>query len=275
MGDNRKNIKKGFVRLLWTAVVVIVFAKIVLNDSLTVREYSVESEYVEGTHRYVVLTDLHSTLYGDGQEKLLREIDRYSPEAVFLVGDIGDNRREFDGTASLLEGLTEYDMYYVTGNHERWVDYADDIKRLFEKYGVIVLDGGKSVYLGDGIYLFGIDDPLFYENSEEYLADIRAACTSDESFDILLSHRPEFAREYSDSGFDLILSGHTHGGQVRIPFLLNGLYAPNQGWFPEYAGGIYDVEDNKIIVSRGLMINEYPRIFNRPEIVIVDIVGKK
>ena len=91
---------------------------------------------------------------------------------------------------------------------------------------------------------------------------------------ILLAHRPERFRTYQRFGFDLVLSGHSHGGQVRIPFILNGLYAPDQGWFPKYAGGVYRHGNMTHVVSRGLSYNEkLPRIFNPPEVVVIDIYG--
>ena len=95
------------------------------------------------------------------------------------------------------------------------------------------------------------------------------------NFNVLLAHYPEQIEYYRSFGkFDLILSGHAHGGQWRIPGILNGLYAPNQGLFPEYAGGRYDFEDSVMIVSRGLSRTKeiIPRIFNNPELVIIDIV---
>lgn len=94
---------------------------------------------------------------------------------------------------------------------------------------------------------------------------------------MLLSHRPELFETYQKYGFDLVLSGHAHGGQWRIPGVLNGLFAPDQGLFPEYAGGRYDYAEGTMIVSRGLAREStpVPRIFNRPEVVIVDIFGNK
>ena len=91
------------------------------------------------------------------------------------------------------------------------------------------------------------------------------------TYTVLLSHRPELIGMYVDEGFDLVVCGHTHGGQVRIPGLLNGLYAPDQGWFPEYVGGKYIVGDTTMIVSRGLAreSTRLPRVFNRPELVLI------
>lgn len=94
-------------------------------------------------------------------------------------------------------------------------------------------------------------------------------------FKILLAHRPELIEIYKKSHFDLVLSGHAHGGQVRIPFILNGLFAPDQGWFPEYVGGVYKHDSLTHIVSRGVSYNPLlPRIFNPPEVVVIEIKGK-
>ena len=88
---------------------------------------------------------------------------------------------------------------------------------------------------------------------------------------MLLSHRPELVDIYRGSGFDLVVSGHAHGGQVRIPGLVNGLFAPCQGWFPQYAGGVYALGSTTLVVSRGLCRNELPRVFNRPELVVLTL----
>ena len=94
-------------------------------------------------------------------------------------------------------------------------------------------------------------------------------------FSLLLSHRPEFTKLFSSLPINLILSGHTHGGQVRIPYLLNGLYAPNQGLFPKYAGGLYELDSSKrqyLVISRGLSLNyRLPRVFNPSEIVFITL----
>ena len=133
----------------------------------------------------------------------------------------------------------------------------------------------------DGISIIGISDTTSYGSysqsgkdrmslAMEHLGSIEK---SDEDFSVLLFHRPENPEEYASLGFDLVLSGHAHGGQWRIPGILNGIYAPHQGFFPKYAGGRYEIENTVMIVSRGLAkeSNAVPRIFNRPEIVVIDI----
>lgn len=265
---------KKALKFLAAAAGVVILIRIALYDGLTVKNYYLSSPLVEKDHTFVLITDLHSTYYGENQGLLIEKIARYSPEAVFLSGDIADDKRDFDGTEALLTQLSEkYPCYYVTGNHECWVEYTDDIKGLIDGCGVTVLSD-KTLDFGDNIRLFGVDDPLFYSDGEFH--NTLSGFKPDEGhYDILLSHRPEFAEEYAKYGFDLTLSGHAHGGQVRLPIILNGLYAPNQGWFPKYAGGEYTFDGGVTIVSRGLMIDDLPRIFNPPELVVITIESTK
>lgn len=262
------------LKFLLTAAVLFMLIRIALYDGLVVRQYEIRTPFAAEPHTFAVLSDLHATCYGEEQQTLLHTIRRYAPEAVFLVGDIADDKREFDGTAVFLEGIAaDYPCYYVTGNHERWLDYTDDIKELIRSYGITVLDETSGVQtIGGEIRLFGLDDPLFYEDTEEYRTHLHNLETTDSGFDLLLAHRPEFFEDYRSAGVDLVVCGHAHGGQVRIPFLLNGLLAPGQGYFPEYAGGLYETDNGTMMVSRGLMKNEIPRVFNPPEVCIVRIL---
>ncbi|MBR5252994.1 MAG: metallophosphoesterase family protein [Clostridia bacterium] len=269
MNNRKRNIAR--ISFLVCAALIFVFLRAALYDGLTVSSYTVKSPAVTASHTFAVITDLHSTYYGENQSELCEMIAEYSPEAIFFVGDIAEDKRNFEGTAALLEQIAHlYPCYYVAGNHERWVDYTDDIFALFSEYGVITI-GEKTVDLGDGILLHGIDDPSFYKSTDEFLTLLSSIETSDNSLDILLSHRPEFAEQYAALGFDLTLCGHAHGGQVRLPFITGGLYAPHQGLFPKYACGRYDFDNSTVIVSRGLMRDELPRVFNPPELVILTV----
>lgn len=273
MSGTSKKKKHGFLRFCLICAGLFLLVRLALYDGMVVRTYVVESDAVGRDHRFVLITDLHSTVYGNEQDALADAILKQKPEAVFLCGDIADDVRGFDGTAMLLERLSGLPMYYVAGNHERWVDWTDDLAALFEGYGVSVLHD-RQIELGDGIRLYGVADPLFYEDTLTYMSALTTYPTDGETFDILLAHRPEFAETYMQAGFELALSGHAHGGQVRIPLLMNGLYAPNQGWFPKHAGGLYEFDEGTLIVSRGLMLDDLPRIFNPPEIVVIDVVRK-
>ncbi|MEG2571177.1 MAG: metallophosphoesterase, partial [Clostridia bacterium] len=180
----------------------------------------------------------------------------------------------------LINAMTKkYPCYYVSGNHEYWTSGIPKIKSELRNAGVIVLEGDCKTLKIDTQYIniCGVDDPTYIGKyaTVEQIKTVDAAADN-KLFTILLSHRPELFDEYAKCDFDLVLSGHAHGGQWRIPGILNGLYAPGQGLFPKHAGGQYAMGDNLMIVSRGLARggNVIPRIFNRPELVIIDLMQK-
>lgn len=242
--------------------------------------YTVTSPKLSGTVRLALLTDLHANSYGEGQETLLAELERQRPDFVLLVGDICDEKRPFDPVEQLLQGIAgKYPCFYVTGNHEYFLPEIEPVLALFRSYGVMVLEG-ETVTLGIRGLTFnlcGIDDPFrevstdtLHENERQL--DAVSAVMENGYYTVLLAHRPERLASYAKRGFDLVLSSHTHGGQWRVPGICNGLYAPHQGLFPEYAGGEYSQDGTHMIVSRGLERESgVPRIWNRPELVIVDL----
>ena len=130
---------------------------------------------------------------------------------------------------------------------------------------------------GQRISLCGVPDPYAMINEDAPDTEVQLAqtmaLTEAGTFTVLMAHRPELNDKYAAAGFDLVVSGHAHGGQVRIPGLLNGLYAPNQGILPSYAGGEYRIGEMALIVSRGLAreSTRLPRVFNRPELVMIEI----
>ena len=254
-----------------------------LDSRLLIRTYTLETEKISSPVRIALVTDLHSCYYGEGQTELLDAIHTQKPDAILLGGDIFDDEIADTHTDVFLSGIAgKYPIYYVTGNHECWSGAEAFAAKMaiLEKYGVPVLSQ-QSVTLdirGEMLTVCGVDDP------ESYLLDSRAlyyearldqvpADTAEEHYTILLAHRPEYFPSYAARDFDLTLCGHAHGGQWRIPYVMNGLIAPNQGLFPKYAGGLYEKNGTTMIVSRGLARETtwVPRIFNRPELVIVEI----
>lgn len=158
---------------------------------------------------------------------------------------------------------------------QEYFDYLTDV-------GVTVLRGDSdSLVVNDNIIIIsGVDDPevdVYDTSHKTYEEQLKSAAggINPEYYNVLLAHRPENAKQYFDYDFDLVLSGHAHGGQGRIPFILNGFYAPNQGFFPELTGGIYDFDNGKMIVSRGLSRENtvLPRIFNRPELIFISLIS--
>ena len=171
-------------------------------------------------------------------------------------------------------------MYFVAGNHEYWDPAFEGLIALFNKYGVNWLVDQNQVINVNGniINVAGLDDSegyFFWNRSLTSLERLNNIHFNSNYLSILLSHRPELDYFYRESNFDLIFVGHAHGGQVRIPFFNQGIYAPNQGLFPRYTRGVYTLNENtKMIVSTGLDVNYLPRVFNRPELVIVDIISE-
>lgn len=266
----RKN--KRLIRLAVLAA-MIVLAFIGLDQRMIVRKYVVESSKIDAPIRLAVLADFHGCDYGDG---LIPAVEALQADAVLLPGDIFDDGMPWGPSEALVRGLADkWPCYYVTGNHEYWSGRVPEICRLVEEAGAIVLDQNCSELTinGQNLNLCGVPDPYAYVSTEAALSRA-AADIEQEGYTVLLAHRPELIEKYAAYGsFDLVVSGHAHGGQVRIPFLMNGLFAPNQGWFPKYAGGQYEVGGTTMIVSRGLAreSTRLPRIFNRPELVLIEI----
>lgn len=261
--------------VLFLALAVFVFCA--FWHGLVVRRYEVPSGKITGTLRIALLADLHNTIYGNDQDELIAKIKAEKPDIIALCGDIGDDVIPNEGARLLVSGLQGVaPMFYVTGNHEFWGGQVDAFADMLESYGVRVLsDGFEALTVGENtINVAGINDPEGEGvKSRDELSGIFDAMDKSR-FCLLLAHRPERFADYAGYGFDLALSGHAHGGQVRIPFLLNGLWAPDQGRFPKHAGGLYWHGEMAHVVSRGLSYNpKLPRVFNPPELCMVTVRG--
>ncbi len=246
-----------------------------LDVRLKVATYVITSGKVMTPLRLAVLSDLHSCVYGKDQHALVDTVAAQAPDAVLLAGDIVDDDLPEKNAWTVIKALSAvYPCYYVTGNHEWWSGEAERICSQMEAYGVTVLRGeNASLTLnGQTVMLCGIDDPDSGQSVKQL--EKAGASLSKDAYTVLIAHRPERFAFYQRYPFDLIVCGHAHGGQWRIPGLMNGLYAPGQGLFPSHAGGRYDFDGGTMLVSRGLAreSTHVPRIFNRPEVVIAEVV---
>lgn len=264
-------------------VLSLVFVVLAIDSRLKTVHYEIENPKSETPLRIALITDLHSCTYGgEDQSDLIEAVRAQSPDMVLFGGDIFDSRRMPDENAvTALEALgREFECYYISGNHEVRHGKLDYYKEIVASCGITVLDGTHTKIAISAVSgtpdIYGFDDTNAYDDIHEQLAHIEQISQNyhfEESFNVLLIHRPEYFEHYAELGFDLVLCGHAHGGQWRIPGILNGLYCPGEGIFPKYAGGLYEKDGTAMIVSRGLAkeSNPVPRIFNRPELVIIDI----
>lgn len=226
--------------------------------------------------RIVHLSDLHGHEFGEGNARLLSLVRGQQPDLIVMTGDMVDRDTQLGTLATLAQGLAAIaPTYYVTGNHEWAAGCAKTAKDLLRQCGVTVLDN-RFVTLergGDTIVLAGVDDPNGYADQktpEELRAQIEKACPG--AYTILLAHRNDRFDQYAAAGYDLVLSGHGHGGIIRLPFT-DGLLGTGRTLLPTWTAGLYTLGESTLFVSRGLGSNTTPirgfRLFNRPDLAVL------
>ncbi|SDM74547.1 metallophosphoesterase [Acetanaerobacterium elongatum] len=308
--------KKGIVFIILPAVliVLVVIAAVLIppflrmqNDTLVTELFVIENEKIPAAFdgfTLALVTDLHSKEFGPSNEQLILAIQQANPDAVLVGGDtLKANDKTDSGQVflSLCKNLTkEYPVYVVYGNHEqRRYDLSNidfTYQREIEAAGAKVIAGQKVpiIRAGETINLYGLNLPYifymrpreqsllrsFFPSDERYFkVDIQKVLGEPESgeFNILLTHNPIKFAAYADWGADLVLSGHEHGGIIRLPFY-GGLltrYA-STGDMVRYDAGLFTKGSSQMIVSRGLGSAAVPyRIFNKPELVTVTLKAKQ
>lgn len=257
------------------------------NNDIVTTNYTYVSNKVPTVFdgmKIVHLSDLHNKTFKESQRTLLSKIKRAHPDVVFITGDIVDSRRYHDKPSLILVNklAQKWPVYYVTGNHERNSNHFHQLEPLIKKAGIYVLRNQTKVYTKqeDHIYISGIDDPSFaidFPDSDDATFTENALQTAQKEFDvqdslcILLSHRPELMHLYAKQQFDIVFTGHAHGGQIRIPFI-GGLIAPHQGFFPDYTAGLHEIRKTIMVINRGLGNSLFPfRVFNRPEVIVLTL----
>ena len=253
------------------------------NSALMVNEIKITNDKIPQSFegfRIAQVSDLHNAELGKDNNKLIEKLNECEPDIIVLTGDLIDsNHTNLEVALSFAQQAVKIaPCYFVTGNHEAWVgSQYEELKTSLENAGVTVLqDEAIELNYGDEcIQLIGLNDPDFSERdsflSESILETKLSQVNISNGFTILLSHRPEHFNVYQNKNIDLVLSGHAHGGQFRLPFL-GGVIAPNQGLFPKYDAGTYTENGTTMIVSRGIGNSIIPfRVNNRPEIVLVEL----
>ncbi len=243
------------------------------NNRLVTSRFYVPADVAEDI-TIVHLSDLHSKRFGTNNDKLIAQIKPLEPDMIVITGDIihkwGDNVPAY---VDSLVGLTKLaPVYAIPGNHETRIDEWPIERDMLRKAGVRVIENDVAIFSKNGqrVSILGLN-----EEANPDIDGMFARLNEIGGFRLVLSHYPLKFKEYQNKNFDLLLTGHTHGGQWRLPFI-GGLYSPDQGMFPHYDAGMFVENDRVMIVSRGLGNSEFPlRLFNYPEVGYVSVTKRE
>lgn len=275
------------IQIAWYVVAAVLLLGVAVwafYCGLVVRRYVVSSEKMPcGQGLCIILiSDLHSSVGAKRMQKLFSKINKEKPDIIVLAGDIFCHKRPPSATEPFLAHISAIaSTFFAFGNHEYRSKKTDKMRKIIKRCNITLLeDEIKDITVkGVPIRVAGVADALKtkYEcKTYDFSAAMDAAFShlDDTCINILIAHRAYYIDRYKCYPFDLVLSGHSHGGQWRIPFLINGLFVPSQGLFPKYAGGMYRHGKLVQIVSRGVSVTSVvPRIFNPPELVVVHVIG--
>lgn len=247
------------------------------NNALQVSRYEITAQQIPAAfdgYKILHCSDLHNKSFGSQQDTLRSLVQKLQPDAICITGDLIDSRRTSISTmAASWEWIpSAYPTFYVPGNHESRISFYPQLLQALQAKQVQILHN-TSVMVQRGkesLCFSGIQDPRFFAGRPAYqqmLTQLRQAG----SFQILLSHRPEQFDRYQELGYNLVLCGHAHGGQIRLPGT-QGLYAPHQGFLPRYTHGMHQQHTTTMVVSRGLGNSGFPfRINNRPQLILITL----
>lgn len=271
-------------------IAIILLALLIVDivdlNRFVVRKYDIKSDKIEKDFTFVMISDLHNKDYGNGNEKVFQEIKKADPDFIIIAGDIitaHPKQKNLNAKAFVQKLASEYTVYYGMGNHEyRAGLYPEDYGNMYEEYMSILQEAGANVLINDsvelpeyGIRIAGLQiDRRFYKRfrvvkmEDDYISS-EIGPHSEKDFEILIGHNPDYFPMYAKYGADLSLSGHVHGGLIRIP-VWGGIASPGVRFFPKYNGGMYTIGDKKCIVSCGLGTHSIPlRMFNPGELSVV------
>ncbi len=257
-------------------------------NRFVVRKYTFSSDKVKKEITFAFLSDLHDKKYGKNNSKLLDAIDKVKPDALLVGGDmiVASPEETNTNAKELMNTLAQkYTVYHGMGNHEYRSDlYREKYGEMYDEYSKPLMERGviflrnKAVLLEDyNIEIRGVEiDRKYYKRftvrhmDDSYMEEILGK-NEGTHYEIFLAHNPDYFKQYKDYGADLTLSGHVHGGLVRMPFL-GGIASPAVRFFPKYDGGLFTKEKSNMVVSRGLGTHTLPvRIFNPAELVVIHL----
>lgn len=274
------------------AILVVFALWVVLYDThhFVVRKYRFSSPKIRKNLRMVMMSDLHNYQYGRDNKALLDAVSEASPDIIVIAGDMitAKTKEKFDKTLEMITKLNErYPVYYAYGNHEqkisifkdRYGDMGERFDAALKETGVRILRNAHVELPETGVVINGLElEHEYFQRfhtkpmAEDYLN--RLTGTPDkEKYQVLLAHNPEYFKEYAAWGADLTLSGHIHGGIVRLPFL-GGVISPAIRFFPKYDGGLFEEYDATMVLGRGLGTHTPKvRMFNPAELLVIELTS--
>lgn len=276
----KRKFPKKSRRIIIIALILAFFTSLVAsNFCIKITKEVIYSEKIDEPLRIALISDLHSRSYGEKNEVLINKIEKESPDLILMAGDIltqdSENKSDFEYLTNLVSSLSKISpVYFVIGNQERFNSSLDVIRSCVILSGGVILDDEYTdiSLKGNRIRIGGLSYYRFWdEDANAFLSDF--ADTDSNTFTLLLCHHPEFYQwGVKNFSIDLVVSGHTHGGMLKLP-LIGPVYAPEQGWFPEYGAGLYKEDNGYLAVTTGLASSPayLPRFFNSPEIMIIDL----
>lgn len=286
--DMSKKTKRIVFALLLLVIICLIgtYEVYISYNKITVSDYNIKSNQINNSINVVIISDLHDNQLGENNEDLINEINSLSPDIIIFVGDgVNSDSKDSKIVTNLMKQLCKnHKVFYSLGNTD--IDYIEagisDLLKELESVGVTILDNeykdinvnGNNIRIGGMYsYAFGLNDnnDVDKDTMEEGVYDFLNDFQNTNNYKIMMAHRPDsfiFGNASEVWDIDLVVSGHNHGGQVVLPFV-GGLYGGDQGWFPEYDKGFFDLNKIKILITSGLGSGKQklPRFNNPPEIV--------
>lgn len=280
--------------LTCAGILILILLWICIYDSnrFVVVRYQIKSNKIKGKFRAVVMSDLHNKQYGKKNQLLIQEIENCKPDWIWIAGDIptATPGKKLDVALHFVGELaSKYRIFYGNGNHEQrlklypqtYGTMAEEYAKGLEASGVRPLVNSREEIGEANLAVYGLEiDRKYYKRftplpmDKMYLKELLGEPDRD-CFNVLLAHNPDYFKTYVQWGADLVLSGHVHGGMVRIPWW-RGVVSPSIRLFPKYDGGRFEMNQSTMILSRGLGMHTIPiRLFNPAEIVVVELEGEE
>ncbi len=269
--------KKQFKRLLVLIILVLVIGFVIGNKVIST-VYFVKTEKIDDEITIVQITDIYDNL--EDLDDVIYATSSQNPDFIFLTGDIFYKQENYTNILSFINNLTKISkVIFVRGHSDSINNQYIDLKKELKNYGVTILEDSYVDY--DNIRIIGLNDTSYVSTLSknfEQSANIEKVLNSsvkNEMYNIVLAHRPQYFTDYVDANADLVVSGHTSGGIIKIPFANIGFFAKDQGLFPKYDYGLFEKEQTKMIINSGISENSVvPRLFNPKEIVVIRIEKK-